>query len=50
MQEFVGYCNECGNSSFCLDGFLNGIVLEDKSLLCFDCSDQDISAEMDGGA
>lgn len=40
MQELVGYCKKCKKQIFCNAGFINGLVLEDKSLLCFDCSDQ----------
>jgi hypothetical protein len=39
MQELVGHCKECGKEIYCRDGFLDGIVLEDKSLICFDCND-----------
>ncbi|WP_169507508.1 hypothetical protein [Paenibacillus harenae] len=39
MRELVGSCKECGKDIYCLDGFLNGIVLEDKSIVCFDCSE-----------
>jgi hypothetical protein len=39
MQELVGYCKKCNKPIFCNNGFLNGVVLEDKSLVCFDCSD-----------
>ena len=41
MQELVGRCKECNKQIFCKDGFLAGIVLEDKSLLCFDCSENE---------
>ena len=41
MQELVGLCKECNKQIFCNDGFLNGIVLDDQSLLCFDCSDKE---------
>ncbi|WP_168118957.1 hypothetical protein [Paenibacillus sp. HB172176] len=37
MREYVGTCSLCGKSIYCEDGFLNGIVLEDKELLCFEC-------------
>jgi hypothetical protein len=40
MQELVGCCKKCNKTIFCDNGFLNGIVLDDKSLLCFDCSDE----------
>lgn len=38
MQELVGHCKECNNNIYCNDGFLNGIVLDDKSIVCFECS------------
>lgn len=38
MQELVGHCKECNKHIFCNDGFLTGVVAEDKSLLCFECS------------
>ncbi len=41
MQEFVGHCAKCRKQIFCRDGFLDGIVLEDKSLVCFDCADEE---------
>ncbi|BBH24147.1 hypothetical protein Back11_54920 [Paenibacillus baekrokdamisoli] len=41
MQELVGQCKTCNKHIFCQDGFINGVVLEDKSLLCFDCYDKE---------
>jgi hypothetical protein len=40
MQEIVGHCKKCNKQILCDNGFLNGIVLEDKSLICFDCSNE----------
>jgi hypothetical protein len=40
MQELVGHCKECSKEIYCKDGFLEGIVLEDKSLVCLDCSNE----------
>lgn len=40
MQEFVGSCKECGKQIYCNEGFLAGIVMEDKSVICLDCSNQ----------
>ncbi|WP_256464135.1 hypothetical protein [Halobacillus amylolyticus] len=40
MQELVGNCRQCGKEISCLDGFLNGVVGEDKTLYCFDCADE----------
>jgi hypothetical protein len=41
VQELVGHCKECNIPIYCKDGFLDGIVLEDNSLHCFDCYDKD---------
>ena len=38
MQELVGYCISCNKQVFCQDGFINGVVMEDKRLMCFACS------------
>lgn len=37
MQELVGTCSTCGKTIYCREGFLDGVVLEDKSLVCFEC-------------
>ncbi|EKE31127.1 MULTISPECIES: hypothetical protein [Salimicrobium] len=39
MEEFVGYCASCGKEVYCKDGFLDGIVTEDKQLYCFTCGE-----------
>lgn len=42
MKELVGSCSECGKEIFCLEGFINGVVLEDKSgMKCFDCAEEE---------
>jgi len=41
MQELVGHCKACKRKIYCNDGFINGIVLEDESLICFDCSEEE---------
>lgn len=41
MQEFVGSCKECKKQIFCNDGFISGVVLEDKNLICFNCFDKE---------
>lgn len=43
MQELVGHCIVCNKEILCHDGFLNGVVLEDKSLICFTCLDNEQS-------
>ncbi|SFE32470.1 hypothetical protein [Alteribacillus iranensis] len=40
MKEKVGHCSRCGKEVFCLDGFLNGVLDEEKNLFCFECADQ----------
>lgn len=44
MKEYIGTCKKCQKSIFCLDGFLNGIVLED-GLLCFECKEKETEKE-----
>ena len=39
MKEYVGVCAECEKAIYCEDGFLNGVVREDKQLICFECSE-----------
>lgn len=41
MQEPVGCCKICQKQIFCYGGFINGIVMEDKTLLCFDCFERE---------
>ncbi|WP_270180944.1 hypothetical protein [Alkalihalobacillus sp. CinArs1] len=47
MNERVGTCTECGKELFCRDGFLDGVVGEDKELYCFDCA-EDVSVRDKG--
>jgi hypothetical protein len=38
MDEFVGFCSDCGKPIYCLNGFLNGVVIDGKGTLhCFYC-------------
>lgn len=39
MQELVGECKECKKPIFCHDGFIDGVVLDDNTLICFECFD-----------
>lgn len=39
MRERVGDCKQCGKEVYCNEGFLNGVVLEDRTLVCFDCAE-----------
>ncbi|WP_200961425.1 hypothetical protein [Paenibacillus sp. Soil522] len=47
MQELVGRCKECKKQIFCNDGFINGVVLEDKHLICFNCFDKEQEQSVD---
>jgi hypothetical protein len=47
MQEFVGHCKVCSKEIYCKDGFLDGIILQDKSLVCFDCTNEEKEEEQD---
>lgn len=40
IQERVGYCTDCGRPVDCLDGFFNGVILEDGRLRCFPCDEK----------
>lgn len=37
MRERVGDCKQCGRAVYCENGFLVGTVLDDGTLICFDC-------------
>lgn len=39
MQELVGKCAVCQKDVYCTDGFLNGIINDQKNLICFDCAE-----------
>ncbi|WP_179281435.1 hypothetical protein [Paenibacillus sp. XY044] len=47
MREWIGKCRDCGRDIYCENGFLNGVVLEDQSLKCFGCAEQQ-DAENEG--
>ncbi|WP_159439892.1 hypothetical protein [Bacillus sinesaloumensis] len=41
MKELVSTCIVCKKEIYCLDGFINGVVSEDKQgILCFDCAEE----------
>lgn len=40
MKEYVGACSVCGREIHCHDGFLNGTVNDDQTVLCFDCYEE----------
>jgi hypothetical protein len=37
-KELVGKCKICQKNIYCNSGFIEGIVLEDKTLICFKCT------------
>jgi hypothetical protein len=40
MKELVGQCSVCHKEIYCLEGFLNGVILENKDLICFECQEE----------
>jgi hypothetical protein len=40
FMEYIGVCKDCNKEIFCLDGFLNGVLTEEKDMYCFDCSEK----------
>lgn len=40
MKELVGQCRDCGKDVYCRDGFLDGVVQENSSVLCFACDSE----------
>ncbi|SFK54042.1 hypothetical protein SAMN04487936_1177 [Halobacillus dabanensis] len=40
MKEKVGYCTICGKELFCENGFLNAILENDHTLVCFPCEER----------
>ncbi|MFK9093401.1 hypothetical protein [Bacillus salipaludis] len=37
MQELIGTCKCCNKKIYCLDGFYNGVVTDEKENYCFEC-------------
>lgn len=37
LRELVGICKCCNKDIYCLDGFLNGVLTEEKEIHCFEC-------------
>jgi hypothetical protein len=37
MEEKVGTCVGCRKTIYCLDGFLDGVITEEKILFCYSC-------------
>jgi len=40
MKEFVGFCEQCEKQVFCMDGFLNGELTDQKGVICFACVEE----------
>ncbi|MNY63064.1 hypothetical protein D3C86_1999770 [compost metagenome] len=47
MEELIGHCRKCEKPVYCKMGFLDGVVQADKSLLCFNCSEEESAKESD---
>jgi hypothetical protein len=41
VKELVGECKACKKPVFCNDGFINGVVLDDNTLICFECFNEE---------
>jgi len=40
MREHIGYCSICQKEIYCMDGFLNGVIINSTTLLeCFSCNE-----------
>lgn len=46
MKEFVGECSKCKKPVYCLEGFLNGIHVNQSVLLCFTCAKEQITPRL----
>ncbi|MBX0358168.1 GrpB family protein [Halobacillus sp. Nhm2S1] len=42
MHEYVGTCNACGTTIYCENGFLNGELSENNTLICFSCDERNL--------
>ncbi|MFC7393535.1 hypothetical protein [Scopulibacillus cellulosilyticus] len=40
MKEPVGKCIDCDKTVYCAGGFLQGIVLENHRIRCFECQNK----------
>ncbi|MBN8207659.1 hypothetical protein JI666_02750 [Bacillus sp. NTK071] len=38
MKELVGECANCHKPIYCLDGFLDGVISDNRTLYCFSCN------------
>ncbi|WP_164908552.1 hypothetical protein [Halobacillus litoralis] len=39
MKEWVGVCANCADDIYCKNGFLEGVINEDRTLICFSCDE-----------
>ncbi|WP_198038630.1 hypothetical protein [Planococcus lenghuensis] len=46
MRELLGSCTDCGKDVYCMDGFLNGVYIENR-LFCFECADPEEKKEQE---
>ncbi|WHX99044.1 hypothetical protein [Neobacillus sp. DY30] len=37
MKELVGHCITCSKEIFCLEGFFNGVLADDRKMYCYEC-------------
>lgn len=37
LRELVGTCSCCNKEVYCLDGFLNGVLSDEKYIYCMEC-------------
>ncbi|WP_216830588.1 hypothetical protein [Alkalihalobacterium elongatum] len=42
MDEKVGTCSRCSKTIYCKSGFLNGTILKEGKLICFQSEENDI--------
>jgi hypothetical protein len=40
MQELIGFCKYCHKPVYCLDGFFDGVILENREISCFQCDNK----------
>ncbi|TCP26629.1 hypothetical protein EV207_11960 [Scopulibacillus darangshiensis] len=49
IREPVGPCIDCGKMVYCVSGFLNGIVLDNHNIRCYDCHEEMEGLEKEEG-
>lgn len=40
MQEYVGTCMICEKDIYCHGGFIGGVILDARILICFACHEE----------